>query len=81
MRSSWRMIWITALASCACAASALVIVRTAGLAQGEAPAESPAEPPVEAEEDTVGAPVAPREEVSPELRESADNNISFPVDI
>jgi hypothetical protein len=29
----------------------------------------------------IGAPVTEREEVPPELRQSADNNISFPVDI
>jgi hypothetical protein len=94
MRKTWRMIWITAIASFACAGAVLVIARgtASALAQatdppepsGTPPATTTAPPAADAEvpeDERVGQPVAPTEELPPDLRESADNNISFPVDI
>lgn len=46
---------------------------------GEAP--PPADEGALDDEPQIGAPVTQREELPPELRQSADNNVSFPVDI
>lgn len=85
MKSVWRQIWILTFASLAVWAAALVIVRTVppAVAQSTAePAPAASEPEGAADDDgPIGAPVAPKEELPPDLRQSADNNVSFPVDI
>ncbi|GMU69562.1 MAG: hypothetical protein AMXMBFR37_18940 [Steroidobacteraceae bacterium] len=87
MKSAWQQIWILSLAALGVWVAALVIARTVpdALAQTAEPpaAEAPApadEGPID-DEEPIGAPVTQREEVPPELRQSADNNVSFPVDI
>jgi hypothetical protein len=77
MRNTWRAIWIMTFASLAVWAAAWVIVRVVppALAQEAAP------PPPPDEDEPIGAPVKPQEELPPDLRQSADNNVSFPVDI
>lgn len=87
MKSAWQQIWILSLAALGVWVAALVIARTVpvALAQTAEPpaAETPApvdEGPID-DEEPIGTPVTQREEVPPELRQSADNNVSFPVDI
>lgn len=73
MRRTWSLIVITTLASLACWGAALASLR--------ALAQSP--PPEEAAQ-TGTAPVSPSpapQEPPPEERGSADNSVSFPVDI
>lgn len=85
MNNAWRQIWIISFAALGVWVAALVIARAVPDALAQA-AEPPAaaipadEGPVD-EGPPVGAPVTAREEVPPELRQSADNNVSFPVDI
>ncbi|HNR21840.1 MAG TPA: hypothetical protein PKL49_02320 [Steroidobacteraceae bacterium] len=94
MRNIWRQIWIISFASLALWAAVLAIAyrlpsAVAQSTEEPAPSAEPAPageaPPDEAgmidEGPQIGAPVTEREEVPPELRQSADNNISFPVDI
>lgn len=54
-------------------------------APGTPPAQAPAAGAPDQgaidDEPPIGAPVAPKEELPPDLRQSADNNVSFPVDI
>ncbi|MGD9597170.1 MAG: hypothetical protein AB7G76_09625 [Steroidobacteraceae bacterium] len=85
MKNVWRPVWIMTFASLAAWAAALVIVRTVPPAVAQSTAE-PAPDPAAADsavddEGPIGAPVAPKEELPPDLRQSADNNVSFPVDI
>ncbi len=68
MKSVWRQIWILTFASLAEPAPA-------------APAPAPADEGATDDEPPIGAPVKPKEELPPDLRQSADNNVSFPVDI
>lgn len=95
MRNTWRQIWIISLAALALWAAVLAIAYRvpAAVAQSTdqpappaepAPSTAPAQPAEEGmidEGPEIGAPVTEREEVPPELRQSADNNVSFPVDI
>ncbi|MBV6418011.1 MAG: hypothetical protein CMLOHMNK_02790 [Steroidobacteraceae bacterium] len=89
MKSVWRQIWILTFASLAVWAAALVIVRTVPPAAAQstaepapaAPAPAPADEGATDDEPPIGAPVKPKEELPPDLRQSADNNVSFPVDI
>jgi hypothetical protein len=89
-RRSWQMILATALMAGAAWLATSSALRA--LAQGTSPPEAPATAPPaaggatdesnEAEDVTRRAP-APKasEDEAPEFRESADNNISFPIDI
>jgi hypothetical protein len=95
MNSAWRQIWIISLAGLALWAAVLAIAYTApsAIAQSTEEPAPPADPPPPGEspppatdgaledEPQIGAPVTEREELPPELRQSADNNVSFPVDI
>ncbi|MGE0583024.1 MAG: hypothetical protein AB7P31_12945 [Steroidobacteraceae bacterium] len=74
MKNTWRSIWIMTFASLAVWVAAYVIVRIVppAVAQEAAPPD---------EEEPIGAPVREQEELPPDLRQSADNNVSFPVDI
>lgn len=95
MRNTWRQIWIISLAGLALWAAVFAIVYKVPPAVAQSteepapPAGTPppgeAPPPAEDgmidEGPEVGAPVTEREEVPLELRQSADNNVSFPVDI
>lgn len=79
MKNTWRSIWIMTFASLAMSAAALVIVRTVPTAVAQS-TDPPAEETID-DEPAIGAPVTQQEEIPPELRQSADNNVSFPVDI
>lgn len=84
MKNPWRPIWIMAFASLTVWVAALVIVRTVPPALAQSTEQpKPAPPAVDAadDEEPIGAPVKPQEELPPDLRQSADNNVSFPVDI
>lgn len=78
MRSNartWRMIWVTAAGALLCWGASLAILRA--VAQDATPPESN-----EAEEvQRRAAPPKNSDEEAPEYRDSADNNISLPVDI
>ena len=88
-RRSWRMILATALMAGAAWLSTSMALRA--LAQDSGPPEAPpaATPPAAdaAESNEVdaaarrAAPPRRTEEEAPEFRESADNNISLPIDI
>lgn len=85
-KSPWRGVAAIAALSLGCTLAAYAAVREARLAQTEppptdAPAPAPTPETESAPSDTVGAPVDAPEALPPELRESADNNVSFPVDI
>jgi len=72
---TWRMIVLTAAVALVCWGASVAILRAA--TQNPEPPETN-----EAEEIQRRAPPAKTsEEESPEFRDSADNNISFPVDI
>lgn len=79
--------WIAASCVVGAALGQLVVMFDVANAQEQtseaAPAAGQAQAPeqVQDDADTVGAPVATSEPPPPELRESADNNVSFPVDI
>ena len=73
---TWRMIWITAAAALVCWGAALGMLRA--LAQEATP---PADTNEAEEVQRRAAPPAAREEEAPEYRDSADNNISLPIDI
>ncbi|MBX3695172.1 MAG: hypothetical protein KF790_08365 [Steroidobacteraceae bacterium] len=92
MKSAWQQIWILSLAALGVWVAALVIARTVPVALAQTAEPPAAEVPVPEtsapadegpidDEEPIGAPVTQREEVPPELRQSADNNVSFPVDI
>ena len=92
LRRSWRRILATALMAGAAwlATSSALRALAQGASQPEAPApaSAPAAPGGGAEEsneadDVTRRAPAPRpaEDEAPEFRESADNNISFPIDI
>jgi hypothetical protein len=68
------MILVTTLASLLCIASATLTLRAAAQTSEPETDESP-----DAAARTSKAPA--REELPPDLRDSADNNISFPIDI
>ena len=71
MKSTWRLIWVTALLSLLCIASvALLTLRAA--------AQTTNAPPQTAEEEGV---IPDDPVVAPDPQESADNNVTFPVDI
>jgi hypothetical protein len=81
MRDTWRLIAATALAALLCWGAALVSLRAVAQ-QGPPPAQGapaggtdPAEAPLPAE------PSFGAEGEGESLRDSADNNVSFPVDI
>ena len=79
-KTGWRMILSTAFAAIVCWLAALAMLRGV-VAQNAEPT-----PPVSEtnEEEVVSRRVMPQsstEAESPEFRESADNNVSFPVDI
>lgn len=71
MKNTWRSIWIMTFASLAVWVAAYVIARLVPPAFAQAAEE----------EEPIGAPVKEQEELPPDLRQSADNNVSFPVDI
>lgn len=75
-RGTWRLIVITALVATACWLMSVGMVRA--LAQ-----QPPIEPETNEAEQTERRALPPKlsDEESPELRDSADNNISLPVDI
>lgn len=81
MRSNartWRMIWLTTAGALICWGASLAMLRA--LAQ-----EAAVPPPVESNEaeevQRRAAPPKSSEEEAPEYRDSADNNISLPIDI
>jgi hypothetical protein len=83
-RRSWRMILATALMAGAAWLSTSMALRA--LAQDSGPPEAP--PAADAAESNEvdaaarrAAPPRRTEEEAPEFRESADNNISLPIDI
>jgi hypothetical protein len=90
-RSTWRMIVVTALFALAVLGATSVTLRA--VAQTKAgvpesvPKETPAAPddPADADAGAEGprraAPPKTSDEEAPEFRESADNNISLPIDI
>lgn len=83
MKNTWRSIWIMTFASLAVWCAAYVIVRVVPPAVAQT-TEPQKEPPAEGagdDEEPIGAPVKPQDELPPDLRQSADNNVSFPVDI
>jgi hypothetical protein len=73
---TWRMIWITAAAALVCWGASLAMLRA--LAQEVPP---PAATNEAEEVQRRAAPPAPSEQEAPEYRDSADNNISLPIDI
>lgn len=74
-RRTWRMIVITATAALLCWGASLVMLRA--VAQDREPPDTN-----EAEEiSRRAAPPKTSEEEAPEYRDSADNNISLPIDI
>lgn len=74
-RRTWRMIVMTATAALVCWGASLVMLRA--VAQDREPPDTN-----EAEEITRrGAPPKTSDEEAPEYRDSADNNISLPIDI
>ena len=75
MKNTWRSIWIMTLASLAVWIAAYVIVRIVP------PAIAQAVEPPDDEEGPIGPPVKEHDELPADLRQSADNNVSFPVDI
>lgn len=86
MRSNsgtWRMIGVTAGCALLCWAASLVMLRA--VAQDATPPpvqKTPAAESNEAEEvQRRGAPPKTSDEEAPEFRDSADNNISLPIDI
>ena len=73
---TWRMIWVTSVAGLVCWGASLAMLRA--LAQEATP------PPDTNEAEEVqrrAAPPKSSEEEAPEFRDSADNNISLPIDI
>ena len=85
-QAGWRMIASTAFAAVVCWLAALAMLRGV-VAQNAEPAgqvNTPATQVDTNEEEVVSRRVLPsssRESESPEFRDSADNNVSFPVDI
>ena len=83
-RRTWRMIAATAAAALLCWGASFAILRA--FAQ-EAPPAAPAAAPLPADsneaEEVKRRAAAPKssDEEAPEFRDSADNNISLPVDI
>lgn len=76
-QKTWRMILFTAVAALVCWGASLAILRA--VAQDATP---PAAESNEAEEiQRRKAPPKTSDEESPEYRDSADNNISLPIDI
>ncbi|MFM7434365.1 MAG: hypothetical protein ACKOGN_08480 [Gammaproteobacteria bacterium] len=74
---TWRMILFTAVAALVCWGASLAMLRA--FAQDATP---PAAETNEAEEiQRRKAPAKSSDEESPEYRDSADNNISLPIDI
>jgi hypothetical protein len=81
LRSTWRMVAVTTLLSLFCLGATFAALRAAEqTAAKPAPASAPAQTPANAEDKSTPAET-PRAEEPPDLRESADNNVSFPVDI
>jgi hypothetical protein len=91
MKNIWRLIGFTTFGSLAVTLAAIAILRLAPPAVAQQPppaaadaeADAAADAAADAEDDEapIGAPVTEREEIPFELRQSADNNVSFPVDI
>jgi hypothetical protein len=84
LRSTWRMVGVTTLLSLFCMGATFLALRAAAQTSAKpAPAQAaPAQaPPAASAQDKAEPADAPRPEESPDLRESADNNVSFPVDI
>jgi hypothetical protein len=90
-QAGWRMIASTAFAAVVCWLAALAMLRGV-VAQNAEPAGQVNTPATQVdtkqvdtnEEEVVSRRVLPsssRESESPEFRDSADNNVSFPVDI
>lgn len=73
MKKTWRPLGIVALLSLLCLGAAFVTLRA--VAQN---AESPAAKPTAEEE---SATIKDDPTVAPDPKQSADNNVSFPVDI
>jgi hypothetical protein len=89
-RGTWRMIVLTALFALAVLGATSVTLRAVAQTKaGGAPESVPKETPPAASEPADTEPDAPRraappkasDEEAPEFRESADNNISLPIDI
>ncbi len=88
-RSTWRMIVLTALFALAVLGATSVTLRAVAQTKAGAPESVPKEaPPVpgdpadaDAEGPRRAAPPKTSDEEAPEFRESADNNISLPIDI
>lgn len=79
-RRTWRLIWVTGLLSLAAVGFVQVTLNAVARAAAadQAPAAKSAPPP--AEKPLEGA-IEDDPTVAPDSEESADNNISFPVDI
>lgn len=75
---AWRMILVTAAAAAMCWLASVMLLRA--LAQ-QAPSVTPPDTNEVEAEPRRSAPPTLSDDESPEYRDSADNNISLPVDI
>lgn len=75
-RRTWRMIMLTTVGALVCWGASLVMLHA--IAQDAAP---PAETNEAEEVQRRAAPPKTSDEEAPEYRDSADNNISLPIDI
>jgi hypothetical protein len=85
-RTSWRMIASTAFAAVVCWFAAIVMMRGVVAQNSDTVTQTTQSvPSADTNEEEVISrrvlPQAAREAESPEFRDSADNNVSFPVDI
>jgi cytoskeletal protein RodZ len=76
---AWRMIVMTALAAFLCWGVSVVML--SAVAQDSAPPSATAETNEAEDVRRRAAPPKTSDEESPEYRDSADNNISLPIDI
>ena len=73
-RRTWRLIVFTAFLSLLCVASVQVMLNSAARAAA-------AKPPPAASSDKLPGQIEDDPTVAPDAEESADNNVTFPVDI
>jgi hypothetical protein len=84
VRVTWRLIALTTLMAVLLWMASLLMLRAIAQEASPPPTEvgsRGSENPTGNEEQTERRAASPQTEVSPEFRESADNNISFPIDI
>jgi len=74
--STWRMIALTAFATAVCWVASVAMLRAIAQTSDPVVETNEAEPT-----ERRGPAPKLRDEESPEFRDSADNNISFPIDI